>query len=294
MTPASISIAVRRARLVHALRGSAHCTNSQDTIMQLLVHLLAHHKRAACRGETIKIRERGETMMNEAATVRPAIGGAAGGSCDGESAFICNICLDITDKEPVVTQCGHLYCWTCLYRWLNTNHTTCPVCKAGITQENVIPLFIRGENNDPRSNSSNVNNNTDNNMDGTLTLLLAHHFLLLRSRMYLLAYPLTHSFIHSYLLAIVADAIPNRPQGRRPEPTVGVPTGNNMNAQFGNMSFSVGFGFFPSLFGLQFQNFTTAPPQTGRPLTPEEVEQQKLSRVLMCVGIIVLSALLFL
>jgi E3 ubiquitin-protein ligase RNF5 len=214
--------------------------------------------------------------MSEAASARPISGGAAGGACDGESAFICNICLDITDKEPVVTQCGHLYCWTCLYRWLNTNHTTCPVCKAGITQENIIPLFIRGENQDPRKIGTNVNNNTDNTEGALLLVILATYHLL------------TYSLVYS------GDAVPNRPQGRRPEPTAGAATGNNMNAQFGNMSFSVGFGFFPSLFGLQFQNFTPVQPQTGRPLTPEEIEQQKLSRVLMGIGIIVLSALLFL
>lgn len=66
-----------------------------------------------------------------------AAGGAAGGSAigshegaaDRDSAFICNICLEITTKDPVVTQCGHLYCWSCLFRWLNTRHSTCPVCK---------------------------------------------------------------------------------------------------------------------------------------------------------------------
>ena len=63
--------------------------------------------------------------------------------------FECNICLDDV-REPVVTQCGHLFCWSCLYRWLNTNHQTCPLCKAGVTKENVIPLFIRGSSKDPR------------------------------------------------------------------------------------------------------------------------------------------------
>ena len=65
-------------------------------------------------------------------------------TADNDSVFVCNICLDtVKDKDPVVTQCGHLYCWACLFRWLNTSHTTCPVCKAGVTQDNVIPIFIR-------------------------------------------------------------------------------------------------------------------------------------------------------
>ena len=33
------------------------------------------------------------------------------------SPFDCNICLDGV-TQPVVTRCGHLYCWPCLYRWL--------------------------------------------------------------------------------------------------------------------------------------------------------------------------------
>ncbi|CAN0532329.1 unnamed protein product, partial [Ectocarpus sp. 12 AP-2014] len=67
-----------------------------------------------------------------------------------DSWFECNICLEGV-KEPVVTRCGHLFCWPCLYRWLNTNQTECPVCKAGVTAMNVIPLYGRGTDNiDPR------------------------------------------------------------------------------------------------------------------------------------------------
>ena len=79
------------------------------------------------------------------------------------------------------------------------------------------------------------------------------------------------------------EGVPNRPIGHRPEPQVrrqiqppffmhftfinkcslpqqqqtagaGITNINGqLNAQFGGMSFTAGFGFFPSLFGLQFQ-----------------------------------------
>ena len=41
----------------------------------------------------------------------------SGGSLPEEesSAFECNICYEIA-QSPVVTLCGHLYCWPCLYR----------------------------------------------------------------------------------------------------------------------------------------------------------------------------------
>lgn len=31
-----------------------------------------------------------------------------------ESIFECNICLEIP-AEPMVTRCGHLFCWNCIY-----------------------------------------------------------------------------------------------------------------------------------------------------------------------------------
>ena len=33
-----------------------------------------------------------------------------------DSRFSCNICFEDVN-EPVVTRCGHLYCWPCLFRW---------------------------------------------------------------------------------------------------------------------------------------------------------------------------------
>ncbi|KAI3471524.1 hypothetical protein Pfo_028174 [Paulownia fortunei] len=58
------------------------------------------------------------------------------GKNNGEegSYFDCNICLDLA-KDPVVTCCGHLFCWP-----------ECPVCKGEVTIKNVTPIYGRGNN----------------------------------------------------------------------------------------------------------------------------------------------------
>uniref|UniRef100_A0A0D9VIS7 E3 ubiquitin-protein ligase RMA n=2 Tax=Leersia perrieri TaxID=77586 RepID=A0A0D9VIS7_9ORYZ len=83
---------------------------------------------------------------------------AGGGGC-----FDCNICLDLA-TEPVVTLCGHLYCWACIYEWLHlddndddeidgdassTRRRTrpCPVCKAAVSPDTLVPLYGRGSAN---------------------------------------------------------------------------------------------------------------------------------------------------
>jgi len=67
--------------------------------------------------------------------------------------FECNICLD-TANDPVISMCGHLFCWPCLHQWLETRpqRQECPVCKAGISKDNVVPLYGRGNTDraDPR------------------------------------------------------------------------------------------------------------------------------------------------
>ncbi|CAH8374554.1 unnamed protein product [Eruca vesicaria subsp. sativa] len=66
--------------------------------------------------------------------------------------FDCNICLD-TALDPVVTLCGHLFCWPCIYKWLHvqlsslsTDHhqNNCPVCKSNIAITSLVPLYGRG------------------------------------------------------------------------------------------------------------------------------------------------------
>lgn len=68
--------------------------------------------------------------------------------------FDCNICLE-SANDPVVTLCGHLYCWPCIYKWLNVQSSsveldtqpTCPVCKAVISHTSLVPLYGRGKSN---------------------------------------------------------------------------------------------------------------------------------------------------
>ncbi|XP_027347145.1 E3 ubiquitin-protein ligase RMA1H1-like [Abrus precatorius] len=67
--------------------------------------------------------------------------------------FECNICLECV-REPVVTLCGHLYCWPCIYKWLHFQRITleneqeekrqCPVCKSEVSQSSLVPLYGRG------------------------------------------------------------------------------------------------------------------------------------------------------
>lgn len=70
----------------------------------------------------------------------------------------CNICLDCV-QDPVVTFCGHLYCWPCIYKWIHFQsavsedshqvHIQCPVCKAKVSKETLIPLHGRVRNTKP-------------------------------------------------------------------------------------------------------------------------------------------------
>lgn len=58
--------------------------------------------------------------------------------------FECNICFQKAN-EAVVTCCGHLFCWPCLYRWLHVHsyHKECPVCKGSIAEYSVTPIYGR-------------------------------------------------------------------------------------------------------------------------------------------------------
>ncbi|CAN6276299.1 unnamed protein product [Urochloa humidicola] len=113
-----------------------------------------HNQRAASRDADRLVWAIQRTHNSlEAARRQKMDGGKVGGKgaaekdgcCDCSSSFECNICLDPA-KQPVLTPCGHLFCWPCLYQWLHAHsaHSECPVCKGEVLEVNVTPIYGRG------------------------------------------------------------------------------------------------------------------------------------------------------
>ena len=58
----------------------------------------------------------GQSQQQERANT-PAENNHTASESEAAGRFVCHICLNSPDK-PVVTVCGHLHCWGCLYKWL--------------------------------------------------------------------------------------------------------------------------------------------------------------------------------
>ncbi|XP_050219966.1 uncharacterized protein LOC126670309 [Mercurialis annua] len=61
--------------------------------------------------------------------------------------FDCNICLN-NAREPILTQCGHLFCWSCFHHlsYVHLNVKECPACMGEVTDASVIPIYGNGNN----------------------------------------------------------------------------------------------------------------------------------------------------
>mmetsp|Transcript_56462 Transcript_56462/g.146759 ORF Transcript_56462/g.146759 Transcript_56462/m.146759 type:complete len:177 (+) Transcript_56462:82-612(+) len=143
-----------------------------------------------------------------------------------EGMFECNICLEEAAK-PMVTRCGHLFCWACLRQWLDATASSvqqsgplllgerlgdgrgavassCPICKASVTKQSLIPVLSPSSTTDPR---------------------------------------------HTY------PDLPLRAEGEAPEPEPASahaargPAGGSVPAR----GYAPGHGYFPVLFGLNWQ-----------------------------------------
>ncbi|CAL9112034.1 uncharacterized protein LOC135680670 [Musa acuminata AAA Group] len=125
-----------RSLLPHAGERFGSGSPSLPNPEQLVHDVLNSHRLPECNGKHIATAEdnAGETSKE-------------GRDEKGSSAanFECNICFDMA-AEPVVTPCGHLFCWPCLYQWLHvhSDHKECPVCKGEVTDSNITPIYGRG------------------------------------------------------------------------------------------------------------------------------------------------------
>ncbi|XP_076943640.1 uncharacterized protein LOC143613950 [Bidens hawaiensis] len=63
----------------------------------------------------------------------------------GGGFFDCNICLEMA-RDPVLTCCGHLFCWCCFYQlaYVDSTAKECPVCKGEVTDSSVTPIYGNG------------------------------------------------------------------------------------------------------------------------------------------------------
>jgi hypothetical protein len=66
-----------------------------------------------------------------------------GGSHSEDEKWRCPICFD-TLREPVVTPCGHLFCWPCIAEWLRRSNA-CPSCSGRISSDGLIPVYGQGK-----------------------------------------------------------------------------------------------------------------------------------------------------
>ncbi|KAM8828569.1 E3 ubiquitin-protein ligase RNF185 isoform 2-T2 [Spinachia spinachia] len=197
-----------------------------------------------------------------------------------DSTFECNICLD-TAKDAVISLCGHLFCWPCLHQWLETrpNRQVCPVCKAGISRDKVIPLYGRGSTGqqDPRWTTLNLTccpiptsmiSNLKCNVNAQTGLIM---FL--------------------FLVPFHRERTPPRPQGQRPEPEN---RGGFQGFGFGDGGFQMSFGIgaFPfGIFATAF-NINDGRPPAAAPGTPQHTDEQFLSRLFLFVALVIMFWLL--
>ena len=55
----------------------------------------------------------------------------------------CTLCMDRREPEngsSAVTECGHVFCWTCIEEWLKEK-ADCPLCRQAVHVSRVLPIY---------------------------------------------------------------------------------------------------------------------------------------------------------
>lgn len=50
----------------------------------------------------------------------------------------CQLCLE-PRKNTSLSFCGHLFCWFCIHKWLQTSNE-CPICRKTLNPRKIVPL----------------------------------------------------------------------------------------------------------------------------------------------------------
>jgi Zinc finger, C3HC4 type (RING finger) len=233
----------------------------------------------------------------------------------GPGGFDCRICLD-TAEEPVVSRCGHLFCWPCIWQWLDSprsNSSLCPVCKSAIQpySEKLIPLYGSGNEGRMHREPPTRREGGSSAAESTPSATAAGETLQPPngggdSNDSNDAGPAASAEGNSAPGQSTSEPPPQRPRGQQeqvPEPAPnmnpffpgqgpGIPGFQGHHGQAGNFHFTAGVGLFPGMFGLHMGTGVGG-GGGGPPLTEQERQNQAFTRLLLTAGFAILLFLLW-
>lgn len=121
--------------------------SERNVIVSGVATNLNHQTRLDSDKNFVPAREDQPQSRLEATTHTPILGdhprydlqdGAMMEWIDGQQQRKCTLCLEEM-KDPSVTTCGHVFCWTCIGDWIREK-PECPLCRQGVLAQHVLPL----------------------------------------------------------------------------------------------------------------------------------------------------------
>eukprot|EP00188_Purpureofilum_apyrenoidigerum_P003189 Plantae.Rhodophyta-Purpureofilum_apyrenoidigerum.ctg32680.p1 GENE.Plantae.Rhodophyta-Purpureofilum_apyrenoidigerum.ctg32680~~Plantae.Rhodophyta-Purpureofilum_apyrenoidigerum.ctg32680.p1 ORF type:complete len:297 (+),score=38.35 Plantae.Rhodophyta-Purpureofilum_apyrenoidigerum.ctg32680:42-932(+) len=102
--------------------------------------LLYVHKRIAMAASKRQLPASRKSIFEKISTTEEEAEGAdTEQESSDNSAKICSLCLSRL-KDPALTECGHVFCWSCVAEWL-ASEDLCPLCRQGIELRGLLCLY---------------------------------------------------------------------------------------------------------------------------------------------------------